>query len=328
MLSRRLGIGSRPLGEDATPIRVLLVCASPTASSPGTASSPAVPALDAVHAGPMLQTLRNLERDGLIVLSTLIDDDPPVGDEIPDDYAWQVTREAFGRCVRETNPVLIHFVGHGRCHGGTGQLAFSKPNGHVDWVEDDQFAQMATALPSLKAIFLQACESAALPDPYIGFSGIAAKLAGEGIPAVIGMQYRVAAPVADSFAEAFYTSLAREDAADLAVKAGRDALSGDPQRWKQLSFGLPVLYLSAYEAIAHRGASWADKTLATADGNGGRDWQGHCPYCGDPFPPANTYCGGCGSALPPYCRTAAGSTAATTSASAAMPSRPCPGPRT
>jgi hypothetical protein len=293
VLSRRLGVGSRSVGNDATPIRVLLVCASPTAPSPKT------PALDRVSAGPMLNTLRTLESEELITLETLIDEPPGPDDEDPDDYEWQVTRKAFAERVSKTNPVLIHFVGHGRCHGGSGQLAFSKRNGQVDWVPDEQFSEMATALPSLKAVFLQACESAALPDPYVGFSGVAAKLAGAGIPAVIGMQYRVAAPVADTFANAFYTALADEDAADMAVKAGRAALSGDPKWWKKFSFGLPVLYLSSYNAIAHRGASWADKRLAAANGH---DWHGHCPYCGVGFPAHHQYCGGCGRKLPPYCR--------------------------
>jgi hypothetical protein len=298
MLSRRLEGESRDLGDRIAPIKVLLGCASPTA--PGDDDD----GLLRVHAQSMQQTLQALEDDEFIDLEVLVDENPPSADEAPPGYVWQATRDAFIARVTEVEPVLIHFIGHGRRCGRNGQLAFSMSNGKPDWLGEDEFAAIACTSASLRAVFLQACESA-LPDPYVGFSGVAQRLASEGIPAVVAMQYRIAAATADRFAASFYGALANDAPIDVAVAAGRrDMLMKVPEAWKQMSFGLPVLYLSQYGSIVKRGPSSSYRAgVLTSPSSEARaiDFKGTCANCQAPFLSGALYCATCGERLAPYC---------------------------
>jgi hypothetical protein len=295
MMSRRLQVEYRRLGEHATPIRVLLVCPSPTA--PGTDEE----GLRRVDPSTMLRTLRQLEADGFIELETLIDEDPPPPDQAPPEgYTWRATREAFAGLVTEFDPFLIHVVCHGRCSEGHGELALSRSNGKADWVRAQDFTALACESSTLRAVFLQACESA-LPDPYVGFSGVAQELANQGLPAVVAMQYRIAAPTADRFAKAFYEALQHDAAVDEAVKAGRDALRARAELREQLSFGLPVLYLSAYRAISRPQAGPPPIVLRPDSRRNGSTWHGVCANCNTPFATGASYCSHCGEALQLYC---------------------------
>jgi len=294
ILSRRLEVGTRELGMHSAPIRVLFVCASPTAPTEED------PSLREVNPRPMQDALQRLAAPdkGYIELATLVDEDPPPPDQAPPNYEWRSTREAFGKIVKQFDPVLIHFMGHGRCSHRHGELAFSKTNGQPDWVTDRDFAWLASESEALRAVFVQACESA-LPDFYVGFSGVAQQVAAQGIPAVVAMQYRIAAPVADVFASAFYEALMRdEEAVDLAVKAGRDAIRARAGADESLSFGLPVLYLSEYTGIARQGTP----TIRVRPASGRPPpWHGRCPDCRTGFQSGAKYCGRCGNPLPPYC---------------------------
>ena len=294
ILSRRIGRQSRILGADARPIKVLFVCASPTQPEGDE------PPLRRVVPGAMLRTLEELESNGFIKLVKLIDADPPRSGEVQQGYVWQATSREFMKLVKDENPVLIHFIGHGRHLDERGQLAFSNAHGTPDWVDDEWFAQTAGQLRGLKAVLLQACESA-MSDPYVAFSGVALTLAGLGIPAVIGMQYRVRADLAETFAQALYRALADDLPIDMAVKSGRAALSGDSKVWRELSFGLPVLYLSQYAAIAQRAAGLLGKQLSTRKGGNGGEWHGACPRCGEAFRTGDVFDPSCGLPLPPYC---------------------------
>jgi CHAT domain len=294
ILSRRIGRQSRNLGADVRPIKVLFVCASPTqAEGDETPLTRVVP-------GAMLRTLEELESNGFIKLVKLIDVNPPRSGEVEEGYVWQATSREFMRLVKDENPVLIHFVGHGRHLNERGQLAFSKRHGPPDWVDDEWFAQTAGQLQGLKAVLLQACESA-MSDPYVAFSGVALTLASRGIPAVIGMQYRVRADLAETFAQALYRALADDLPIDMAVNSGRTALSGDSKIWSELSFGLPVLYLSQYSAIAQRAAGLTGKQLSTRKVGNGGEWHGACPRCGNAFGAGAVFDPNCAFRLPPYC---------------------------
>ena len=82
-----------------------------------------------------------------------------------------------------------------------------------DWLPEEPSLVLDLSLQcarhvGLKAVVLQACESAK-SDPYHAFSGVAASLAASGVPAVIGMQYVVAANLATIFSRGMYRALAR-----------------------------------------------------------------------------------------------------------------------
>ena len=239
ILSRRLNMKSfRPLGSDQWPVPVLLVCSSPPLG--------ANEGLEPVYAYRVREKLEQLEKSGVVHLETLIESPFPAHPG-PADTAV-VTREAFQLKVLESQPVLVHFIGHGRCSNGTGELAFANPDGTVQWVDDDQFQRDVNKSRSLALVFLQACKSA-LPDPYVSFSGVARAVAASGVPAVVGIQYRITAGAANTFAGAFYDGIFKNSVSS-AVQAARRTMA-EMTDDDHLAFGLPVLYLSGDGTLAH-----------------------------------------------------------------------------
>jgi len=238
VLNRKLSLppGNWTTLSTRQPIDVLVV-----------ASNPHFPEhLRGVHGDVVIEALEELKKKGTIKIGKLHQLIEPQY-ELKPDYTPTVTFEKFSNMVREHKPHIIHFIGHGqrKPHGG-GQVALVQEKGNVHWVDDDEFANMAKdGLPNLKLVFLQVCESA-LPDPYMGISGVAQCLAKRGIPAVVAMQYKIDKEDADNFALEFYRSLASGNPVDMAVKEGRNALY-QPGRYH--TFGLPVLYLRSYESM-------------------------------------------------------------------------------
>lgn len=180
----------------------------------------------------------------------------------------QWTFGEFIRSVRSVQPHVIHFIGHGiflpearfidqRGHpvgeGEKGQyiqsggaLAFMREDGSTHWVDEDTLANQLDPHRSIRLIFLQACESGeskALSN-YQVISGVANRLAQKGIPAVIGMHYRVENRIANTFARSFYKELAEWKPVELALNEARQNMALDTPDWRDRgAFGLPVIYL-------------------------------------------------------------------------------------
>jgi hypothetical protein len=235
VLSRRLERAHfRGLRIKEWPVKVLLVCSSPPEAGEDE--------LERVEAVRVVETLEELASRNLVRLEKLIEPEPPAprGDE----YRPRVTWREFSRAVARFQPVIVHFIGHGHCSDGAGELAFADEiSGEPDWVTDDEFARVADTSKPLRLVFLQACKSS-LPDPYVSFSGVARTLAASGIPAVIGMQYRVTSSAANAFAAAFYDALLnRALPISFAVQAARQELAAERGADRR-AHGLPVLYLA------------------------------------------------------------------------------------
>jgi hypothetical protein len=268
-LNRQLSIDSNIVRDLSTtaPVKVLFVSASPRSTQETE--------LPEVNYEPILDALKRL--GNRIKLKQLIEGRPGENWDGP-----EVTREQFKKLVRDFKPNIIHFVGHGQRLGG-GQLAFMSSSGEPDWVEDTKFANWAAASPDLKLVFLQACESA-LPDPYVGVSGVARQIATLGIPAVVAMQYKIEQGVANSFATGFYDALANGEPVDVAVKAGRELISDLPgERTENLSFGLPVLYLRSYDGMIVRDETRRGNALSEITTESIDDASEGCPRCKDPL---------------------------------------------
>jgi hypothetical protein len=210
------------------------------------------------------------------------------------DYEWKATPERFKKAVRDFEPHIIHFTGHGRAVARGGQLAFVQPGGAPDWVDDRDFASWVAESSALKLVFLQACESA-LPDPYVGVSGVARAVAALDIPAVVAMQYKVESQVANSFACRFYEELVQGGPVDVAAIAGRDAIMNMRSDLSQyMAFGLPVVYLKGYEGMIVQapGESRADIIPPSSAATALACWR-----CERPVSEDSRFCGGCGARL-------------------------------
>ena len=276
LLSRRIELRRpRELGRGQWPLRVLLVC-----SSPARAGEQQLAPVSAVR---IIEQLETLEAEGRIELEKLVEDDDP-GRPLAD-FEPRVTGQAFKSLVQAFQPAIVHFIGHGQ-FDGTGRLAFSDVDGTVDWVDEWALRKYINASKDLKLVFLQACESA-LPDPYVSFSGVARTLAASGVPAVVGMQYKVTSATANAFACDFYDALLRRNLAPaLAVQTARRELEDGT------AFGLPVVYLASDADLGRPPAEGMHPVVAL-DRRDVPVAPRACARCDDGLGPDDIFCGNC-----------------------------------
>lgn len=297
LVNRRLSIGQQAARsiEVAGKIRVLLVCSSPVRGEEQ---------LPRVTCERVRSAIEDLS--GSLALNDDLIEMPPEDAFADPDYKWRVTPASFRSKIEKFKPHVIHFIGHGRRKVKAGQLAFANAkSGEPHWLSDWDFASIVASNPDTKLVFLQACESA-LPDPYLGLSGVARQVAARHIPAVVGMQYRVQSAIASEFAAAFYGALADREPVDVAVQKGRlrvmdvDSSGGGVSPAQMFAFGLPVLYLRSYQSlIAEQHEQPAQVARVTSDLRGqmtGTDTT-TCPTCRTVNASNALFCRKCASRL-------------------------------
>jgi len=183
--------------KEAPPLIVLFVAASPDE-------------LGRVQYEYVLDTLKELEEHNAkrIRVDTLVTPAKQYDTRRnQDDYAPEATFERFITTLKDVQPHVLHFVGHGKHTNNGGQLAFVKLDFTEEWIDDHEFVSWFGQIRSLRLVFLQACESVSSDySPYI-ISGVANYLARLNIPAVIAMKYEIDNDIANIFATAFYQAL-------------------------------------------------------------------------------------------------------------------------
>ena len=173
----------------------------------------------------------------------------------------------------QQNPHVLHFDGHGfwgkrcnepgcrkaykqnetHCECGTalgdpqGYLVFETTDGTADFVSakelgellgNSQRREQPNSEPGLALIVLSACRSGMSRSSESVFNGVAQNLIGQGIPAVVAMQYSIRVDAACAFAEYFYRSLGEKEPLAIALKRGQSAIGIEGNQWYR-----PVLYL-------------------------------------------------------------------------------------
>ena len=275
---------STDLISEAPPVKVLLVVASPD----DFADQDKFPR---IQSEDVIKTLRELEDAGLVKLYTLLDD-VNVGEDGEVTRATGasiVTELRLREFVAEVDPVILHYIGHGRSWNHKAEIALEREDGEVHWFDGDEFVQIVSGGRRLKLAFLQAYESE-LPDPYASFSGVARRLAAE-LPAVVAMQYRAGWEGATSFAVRFYDALLRRGLPiDHAVEQGRIALLDSPGA-DHMARGLPVVYLGGYGSLVEKPPSNGRRRRAEEVD---RNDVVLCPRCDVELPPQGQVCTRCG----------------------------------
>lgn len=175
--------------------------------------------------------------------------------QIQPEFYPNVTIEKLLKILIKTAHIF-HFSGHGSFHGsmgdalgsegGEGTLALTDEAGHAVDFPARKLA-MNLAGRGVRFAMLGACESSKV-DQINAWTGIAPALTLAGIPAVVGMQFKVRDPNAIAFSNILYDSLAAGLTIDEAVAKGRLAIYtlGDPD---ERDWGVPVLYLRADEGV-------------------------------------------------------------------------------
>ena len=140
---------------------------------------------------------------------------------------------------------VVHVLSHGHFRrdsptgAGTAALYLERDDGRWEAVEDDRLADRVAALDPFcpHLLFLSACESAR-QHPTHPLVGLAPKLVGAGVPAVVGMQAPVPASLARDLTVAFYRSLLDQGLVDVALNAARLHLFDG----REVDWAIPVLF--------------------------------------------------------------------------------------
>jgi HEAT repeat protein len=133
----------------------------------------------------------------------------------------------------------LHLIAHGNLDSQRqAVLVLEKEDGATALVEEDVL-RVKFQQPKLRFAFLQSCKSSGG-----NVFGLGPKLVESGVPAVIAMQDFVPMGDARRFASAFYSTLIREGAADIAANNGRQAIL----RAKSPNWSIPVLFCRLKDA--------------------------------------------------------------------------------
>ncbi len=158
------------------------------------------------------EALAPLERDGLVIL------------EMPDDGRF----ETFRNFLKKFRPHLVYLSGHGNFyyepHKNTAWGTFLFEDEWGAGVEKNQ-DEIAACFENtnVQALVLSACKSGKSASEIK--TGLVLHLSGR-IPHVIGMRESIADFAGMGFASAFFESMAAKERPDIAVQAGRQAISG------------------------------------------------------------------------------------------------------
>ncbi len=207
----------RPLTV-SPPLRILGMAVSPTDLEP----------LDIANEQQRVnRALADLHSEGLVELTWLTG------------QTWGDLQRAM---LREGPWHVFHFIGHGGFdpHSDEGLIALADETGKAHLLPARQLAQVLSDHFPLRLVFLNSCEGARGSRLDI-FSSTAATLVRRNIAAVVAMQYEISDQAAIDFSRSFYTNIAAGTPVDVAVAAGRQAISAYAPT--TLEWGTPVLYM-------------------------------------------------------------------------------------
>ncbi len=153
---------------------------------------------------------------------------------------------------------VLHFAGHGifdaTAGAGKGYLVLEDEHHRAVPLSAERLA-LALHNRGLRLAVLGACQSAQR-DGIHPWAGVAPALVRAGIPAVVGMQFRIFDESTISFNRHFYHALLMGQSIDAAVVAGRLAIlarSGEDDR----DWGVPVLYMRSNNGVLFPAAPYA-----------------------------------------------------------------------
>jgi hypothetical protein len=221
ILARHVPLNIKGLKPSGRPLRILIVVSRPKS-------------LSKINAEEIVEALQSLEAKAGDVIKTFVLDGP--------------TSRTLANKIRDTNPHVLHFIGHGQYDDGGGKLALLREDdGDVHWITDRDFANtFGGAQQPPRLIFLHACKGATT-DSYDGFKGVALQLVYNRVPAVVAMQYEVENKTANMFAMKFYDALSKGEPIDRAVQEGRWELASylHDDTFSSRDFGSPVVFLQS-----------------------------------------------------------------------------------
>jgi hypothetical protein len=151
------------------------------------------------------------------------------------------TQKKLEETYASFQPHILHFIGHGEATDGGGQLAFDGHEGEDGWAWSATAIAAALAGWRPRLAFVNACRSGERTSVR-GAWQIADALLDADVPAVLAMQGDIRGDAAAAFTGALYDALAHDRPLDVAVVAGRRAISHNAD-WRRRDPWLPCLWL-------------------------------------------------------------------------------------
>lgn len=158
------------------------------------------------------------------------------------DPAVEVTRAELAEKVSETQPHIVHYIGHGRfdAQTGRGSVALCATGGGTSWIDENDLGEALYGDGwKTTIVLLHACEGGRNNYEY-RHAGLASSLVRRGVQCVVAMQYPVTNETAIDFSSALYEALADRQALDEAVQTARQHIWQVTQDARLL--GVPMIY--------------------------------------------------------------------------------------
>ena len=148
--------------------------------------------------------------------------------------------EAVRNDVRNFDPHIVHFIGHGQANG----LVFTKHQAPTSKLISANMVCTVLASNSTRLIILSACDTAKVGTNILPLMSVAERVVQAGVPAVVANQMPISLRSIHTFCGALYGELLREGNIDWAVNVGRIAMgvAFDDQAIAAVEWGVPVLY--------------------------------------------------------------------------------------
>jgi outer membrane protein assembly factor BamD (BamD/ComL family) len=149
--------------------------------------------------------------------------------------------EYFRSILSSFKPHVLHFTGY--CNAG--RFFLKDPDEDVASVQEENLTVTLQNIPSLRLVFLNACETAAAETERN--LGLAHALSRAGIPAVVANQFPLREDAARKMSGELYRALVSGRPVDEAVLQGRITMQGlrDKDDGSTLEWAAPVLYLQS-----------------------------------------------------------------------------------
>lgn len=158
------------------------------------------------------------------------------------------TRQMLTAAVQKYQPHIFHFIGHGGVvEGQTGALMLVGENGRSDPVTANELMVLLTG--GVKLAILNACQTIESP-PDKPLMAAAQQLVWAGMPAVIGMQFKIPDKTSEIFSQILYQRLVEGQSLDAAVTKARIALYINHH--DKVFWAIPVLFMRAPDGVLWR----------------------------------------------------------------------------
>lgn len=155
------------------------------------------------------------------------------------------TRSSLYDRIRDGEPQIVHFMGHGVFDAlrGEGALLLEDSEGGRDVLHGSTLAAFFDSRTAPRLVILNACLTAVAgrSEEFEAFSSVAAALIAAGLPAVIAMQSTIRDTSAIRFTDRLYSALVANKPVETALSDARSALSSLSRY--MLDWAVPVLYL-------------------------------------------------------------------------------------